>query len=57
MISSSAFNVYLSVLVFGICWNQLNASSRGTSACSVDETTGPPRFFGSTGSPGQKDMV
>ena len=30
MISSSAFDLLLSILVFGICWGQLNASSQAT---------------------------
>ena len=54
MISSSAFDILLSILVFGICLNQLNASSQATLAYGLDETTGSPRFLGSTGSPGQK---
>ena len=57
MISNSAFGALLSILVFGICWNQSNASSQVNLACGLDETTGSPKSLGSTGSPGQKDMV
>ena len=57
MISNSAFGVLLSILVFGICWNQLNACSEVNLASRHDESTESPKSLGSTGSPGQKDMV
>ena len=57
MISNSAFGALLSILVFGICWNQLNACSQVNLASRHDESTESPKSLGSTGSPGQKDMV
>ena len=56
MISSSTFDVLLSILVFGIFWNQLNASSQAALPHGLDETIGSPRFLGSIGSLGQKDL-
>ena len=65
MISSSAFDVFVSFLVLGLCWNQLNASKRVTLTCGPDEATqkGLPGFpgkrgpKGSTGAPGQKGIT
>ena len=50
MILSSAFNVLLSILVLGLCRNQLNASRQVTLTCGSDEATQK----GSPGSPGKR---
>ena len=50
MISISAFNVFVSLLVLGLCWNQLNASRQVTLTCGSDEATQK----GSPGSPGKR---
>ena len=50
MISNSAFDVLLSILVLGLCWNQLNASKQVTLTCGSDEATQK----GSPGSPGKR---
>ena len=65
MFSSSAFDIFLSILVFGIFWNQLNASRQVTLQCGPDETAqkGSPGFpgkrgpKGSIGSPGPKGVI
>ena len=50
MISSFVFDVLLSFLVLGFCWNQLNASRQVTLTCGPDEATQK----GSPGSPGKR---
>ena len=65
MIPCSAFDLFVSFLVLGLCWNQLNASRQVTLTCGSDETTqkGSPGFpgkrgpKGSIGSPGRKGIV
>ena len=65
MISSSAFNVLLSILVLVVCWNQLNASRQVTLTCGSDDTIqkGSPGSpgkrgpKGSIGAPGQKGTI
>ena len=64
MILSSAFDVLLSFLILGFCWNQLNASRQVTLTCRRDEATqkgslGLPEKRGpkgSIGAPGQKGI-
>ena len=50
MILSSAFDILLSFLILGLCWNQLNASRQVTLTCGSDEATQK----GSRGSPGKR---
>ena len=65
MISSSAFDVFVSFLVLELCWNQLNASRQVTLTCGSDEATqkGSPGSpgkrgpKGSRGAPGRKGIV
>ena len=65
MISSSAFDVFVSFLVLGLCWNQLNASRQVTLTCGSDKATqkGSPGSpgkrgpKGSRGAPGRKGIV
>ena len=65
MIFSSAFEVFVSILVLIFCWNQLNASRQVTLICGPDEATqkGSPGFpgkrgpKGSIGAPGQKGLI
>ena len=65
MISSSAFDVFVSFLVLGLCWNQLNASKQVTLTCGPDESTqkrspgspGKRGPKGSTGVPGRKGRI
>ena len=65
MISSSAFDVFVSCLVLGLCWQQLNASKQVTLTCGPDEATqkGSPGSpgkrgpKGSTGAPGRKGRI
>ena len=65
MISSSAFDVFVSFLVLGLCWNQLNASRQVTLTCGSDEATekgslgfpGKRGPKGSIGAPGRKGRI
>ena len=50
MILSFAFDVFLSFLILGLCWNQLNASRQVTLTCGSDEAMQK----GSPGSPGKR---
>ena len=50
MILSSAFDILLSFLILGLCWNQINASRQVTLTCGSDEATQK----GSLGSPGKR---
>ena len=51
MISSSAFEIFVSFLVLGLCWNQLNASRQVKLTCGPDEAIqkGSPGFPGKRG--------
>ena len=65
MFLSSSFDVLLSFLVLGLCFNQLNASRQVTLTCGSDEATqkGSPGSpgkrgpKGSIGAPGQKGLI
>ena len=65
MISNSAFDIFVSFLVLGLYWNQINASRQVTLTCGPDKATqkGSPGFpgkrgpKGSTGAPGRKGIV
>ena len=65
ILSSSAFDVLLSFLVLGLCWNQLNASRQVILTCGPGEATqkglpgspGKRGPKGSIGAPGQKGKL
>ena len=65
MISSSVFDVLLSFLVLGLCWNKLNASKQVTLTCGSDKaiqkgspgSPGKRGPKGSIGAPGQKGIL